>query len=107
MAVVNHERMERSNVLLWRYFTKMAFNGGSYSRSQEVSEVPTSAALPLTTHLLTTRQTLMPDLTRISISFENSLLDAFDPRNTTKGSATRSHPIPYFIPTPLLHDHPN
>ena len=35
----------------------------------------------------------MPDLTRISISLENALLEAFDDRNTTKGYATRSEAI--------------
>src|SRR5204863_5921640 len=35
----------------------------------------------------------MPDLTRISISLENALLEAFDERNTTKGYATRSEAI--------------
>jgi CopG family transcriptional regulator, nickel-responsive regulator len=35
----------------------------------------------------------MPDLTRISISLENALLDAFDRRNDAKGYATRSEAI--------------
>jgi len=35
----------------------------------------------------------MPDLTRISISLENALLDAFDRRNGAKGYATRSEAI--------------
>ncbi len=35
----------------------------------------------------------MADLTRISISLENALLDAFDERNTAKGYATRSEAI--------------
>jgi CopG family nickel-responsive transcriptional regulator len=35
----------------------------------------------------------MPDLTRISISLENALLDAFDQRNSGKGYTTRSEAI--------------
>src|ERR1700730_17384796 len=35
----------------------------------------------------------MPDLTRISISLENALLEAFDQRNAAKGYATRSEAI--------------
>lgn len=35
----------------------------------------------------------MPDLTRISISLENGLLEAFDQRNAGKGYATRSEAI--------------
>src|SRR5260370_27042361 len=35
----------------------------------------------------------MPDLTRISISLENALLDAFDQANAGKGYATRSEAI--------------
>src|SRR5947208_16461014 len=46
----------------------------------------------------------MPDLTRISISLENALLDAFDQRNTTKGYATRSAAIRDLIRDRLVRE---
>jgi len=46
----------------------------------------------------------MPDLTRISISLENALLDAFDERNAAKGYATRSEAIRDLIRDRLVHE---
>src|SRR5713226_7536584 len=46
----------------------------------------------------------MPDLTRISISLENALLDAFDQRNTAKGYATRSEAIRDLIRDRLIRE---
>jgi CopG family transcriptional regulator, nickel-responsive regulator len=46
----------------------------------------------------------MPDLTRISISLENALLEAFDERNTTKGYATRSEAIRDLIRDRLVRE---
>src|SRR5437660_11756483 len=46
----------------------------------------------------------MPDLTRISISLENALLEAFDDRNTTKGYATRSEAIRDLIRDRLVRE---
>src|SRR5947209_17555667 len=46
----------------------------------------------------------MPDLTRISISLENALLDAFDQRNTAKGYATRSEAIRDLIRDRLVRE---
>jgi len=46
----------------------------------------------------------MPDLTRISISLESALLDAFDQRNATKGYATRSEAIRDLIRERLIRE---
>ncbi len=46
----------------------------------------------------------MPDLTRISISLETSLLDAFDRRNQGKGYATRSEAIRDLIRDRLIRE---
>lgn len=46
----------------------------------------------------------MPTLTRISISLETALLDAFDRRNATKGYATRSEAIRDLIRDRLVHE---
>jgi CopG family nickel-responsive transcriptional regulator len=46
----------------------------------------------------------MPDLTRISISLENALLDAFDERNAAKGYATRSEAIRDLIRDRLVRE---
>src|SRR5205823_6427399 len=46
----------------------------------------------------------MPDLTRISISLENALLEAFDQRNSTKGYATRSEAIRDLIRDRLVRE---
>ncbi len=46
----------------------------------------------------------MPDLTRISISLENALLDAFDHRNSAKGYATRSEAIRDLIRDRLIKE---
>jgi CopG family nickel-responsive transcriptional regulator len=46
----------------------------------------------------------MADLTRISISLESALLDAFDQRNATKGYATRSEAIRDLIRDRLIHE---
>src|SRR5213078_654438 len=46
----------------------------------------------------------MPDLTRISISLESALLDAFDQRIESKGYATRSEAIRDLIRDRLLRD---
>jgi CopG family nickel-responsive transcriptional regulator len=46
----------------------------------------------------------MPELTRISISLESALLDAFDARNAKKGYATRSEAIRDLIRDRLLRE---
>jgi CopG family nickel-responsive transcriptional regulator len=46
----------------------------------------------------------MPDLTRISISLENALLEAFDQRNAGKGYATRSEAIRDLIRDRLIKE---
>jgi CopG family nickel-responsive transcriptional regulator len=46
----------------------------------------------------------MPELTRISISLESPLLDAFDARNAVKGYATRSEAIRDLIRERLLRE---
>src|ERR1700756_2575491 len=46
----------------------------------------------------------MPDLTRISISLESALLDAFDERNAAKGYATRSEAIRDLIRDRLIRE---
>src|SRR5438093_10696401 len=46
----------------------------------------------------------MPDLTRISISLESALLEAFDQRNTIKGYATRSEAIRDLIRARLIRE---
>src|SRR5260370_36671147 len=46
----------------------------------------------------------MPDLTRISISLENALLDAFDQANAGKGYATRSEAIRDLIRDRLIKE---
>ena len=46
----------------------------------------------------------MPDLTRISISLESALLDAFDRRNKGKGYATRSEAIRDLIRDKLVRE---
>lgn len=46
----------------------------------------------------------MPDLTRISISLESALLDAFDKVCTAKGYATRSEAIRDLIRDHLIRD---
>jgi CopG family nickel-responsive transcriptional regulator len=46
----------------------------------------------------------MPELTRISISLETALLDAFDQRNQTKGYATRSEAIRDLIRDRLIRE---
>jgi CopG family transcriptional regulator, nickel-responsive regulator len=46
----------------------------------------------------------MPELTRISISLESALLDAFDQRNAKKGYATRSEAIRDLIRDRLLRE---
>ena len=46
----------------------------------------------------------MPELTRISISLESPLLDAFDHRNAVKGYATRSEAIRDLIRDRLLRE---
>ncbi len=46
----------------------------------------------------------MPELTRVSISLESALLDAFDARNTSKGYATRSEAIRDLIRERLLRE---
>jgi len=46
----------------------------------------------------------MPDLTRISISLENALLDAFDRHIDGKGYATRSEAIRDLIRDRLVRD---
>jgi CopG family nickel-responsive transcriptional regulator len=48
----------------------------------------------------------MSDLTRISISLETALLDAFDQRNRGKGYATRSEAIRDLIRDRLIVDEP-
>ena len=46
----------------------------------------------------------MSDLTRISISLENALLEAFDRRNKAKGYETRSEAIRDLIRDRLIHE---
>jgi CopG family nickel-responsive transcriptional regulator len=46
----------------------------------------------------------MPDLTRISISLETALLEAFDRRNDAKGYATRSEAIRDLIRDRLIRE---
>ena len=46
----------------------------------------------------------MPELTRISISLESALLDAFDARNAKKGYATRSEAIRDLIRDRLIKE---
>jgi CopG family nickel-responsive transcriptional regulator len=46
----------------------------------------------------------MHELTRISISLENALLEAFDERNARKGYATRSEAIRDLIRDRLIHE---
>ena len=46
----------------------------------------------------------MHDLTRITISLESALLDAFDQRNASKGYATRSEAIRDLIRDRLVHE---
>src|SRR5260370_12728573 len=46
----------------------------------------------------------MPDLTRISISLESALLEAFDQRNAGKGYATRSEAIRDLIRDRLIRE---
>ena len=46
----------------------------------------------------------MPDLTRISISLESALLEAFDRRNRAKGYATRSEAIRDLIRDRLIRE---
>ena len=46
----------------------------------------------------------MPDLTRISISLESALLEAFDRRNRAKGYATRSEAIRDLIRDRLVRE---
>jgi CopG family transcriptional regulator, nickel-responsive regulator len=46
----------------------------------------------------------MPELTRVSISLETALLEAFDQRNGAKGYATRSEAIRDLIRDRLLRD---
>lgn len=46
----------------------------------------------------------MPDLTRITISLENALLDEFDQRNSQKGYATRSEAIRDLIRDRLIRE---
>lgn len=46
----------------------------------------------------------MTELTRISISLENTLLDAFDRRNSVKGYATRSEAIRDLIRDRLIKE---
>ena len=46
----------------------------------------------------------MPELTRISISLETALLDAFDERNDAKGYATRSEAIRDLIRDRLIRE---
>jgi CopG family nickel-responsive transcriptional regulator len=46
----------------------------------------------------------MSELTRISISLENALLDAFDQRNAAKGYATRSEAIRDLIRDRLIRE---
>jgi CopG family transcriptional regulator, nickel-responsive regulator len=46
----------------------------------------------------------MPDLTRISISLESALLEAFDQRNAVKGYATRSEAIRDLIRDRLIRE---
>src|SRR5713101_6954287 len=46
----------------------------------------------------------MPDLTRVSISLETALLDAFDQRNSSKGYATRSEAIRDLIRDRLIRE---
>jgi CopG family nickel-responsive transcriptional regulator len=46
----------------------------------------------------------MPDLTRISISLETALLEAFDKRNQAKGYATRSEAIRDLIRERLIRE---
>src|SRR5436190_18486385 len=46
----------------------------------------------------------MPDLTRVSISLESALLEAFDRRNAAKGYATRSEAIRDLIRDCLIRE---
>lgn len=46
----------------------------------------------------------MPDLTRVSISLESALLEAFDRRNASKGYATRSEAIRDLIRDCLIQE---
>jgi CopG family nickel-responsive transcriptional regulator len=46
----------------------------------------------------------MPELTRISISLENALLEAFDQRITAKGYATRSEAVRDLIRERLIRE---
>lgn len=46
----------------------------------------------------------MAELTRISISLENALLEAFDRRNKSKGYTTRSEAIRDLIRDRLIHE---
>ena len=46
----------------------------------------------------------MPDLTRVSISLESALLDAFDRSNAAKGYATRSEAIRDLIRDRLIRE---
>jgi CopG family transcriptional regulator, nickel-responsive regulator len=46
----------------------------------------------------------MAELTRVSISLESALLDAFDQRNAAKGYATRSEAIRDLIRDRLIHE---
>jgi CopG family nickel-responsive transcriptional regulator len=46
----------------------------------------------------------MPDLTRVSISLETALLEAFDQRNAAKGYATRSEAIRDLIRDRLVRE---
>jgi CopG family transcriptional regulator, nickel-responsive regulator len=46
----------------------------------------------------------MPDLTRVSISLESALLEAFDRRNTARGYATRSEAVRDLIRDRLVRE---
>src|SRR5579883_644230 len=89
--------LERSGV--WLSLPDASSPGNSSCRGHNTGNVPVSRVRPVPgggRHV--------SELTRISISLESNLLEAFDRRNEGKGYATRSEAIRDLIRDRLVHE---